>query len=66
MYEVADQFRRRCLAGSLSLLWPERPAWAPETLSSLLKAYLGHPDEGERSFFAKCRDQLVGQPEEVL
>ena len=65
VYEVADQFRQRCLAEGKSLLWPLQTSWTAANLSALWKAFIEHPDESKRSFLEKWHDQLLDEPEDV-
>jgi hypothetical protein len=65
IYDVADDFRRRCLVNRKSLLWPEKDAWTPENLSALWDAFIGRPDESKRTFLEKWRDQLADQDLDV-
>jgi MoxR-like ATPase len=65
IYEAADLFRRRCLSEGRSLLWPDARAWTSTNLASLWDAFIVKADTGERTFFEKWRDQLVGLPADV-
>ena len=65
IYEAADLYRRTCFTTGHSLLWPEREAWNPTTLRQLWEAIIGHPDEGERNFEEKLRDQLSPLPDDA-
>jgi len=65
VYKVADLFRERCLKEQKSLLWPDKNAWTLDHLDALWDAFIGHPDEGKRSFMEKWRDQLAGLPPDV-
>ena len=65
VYEVAGQFRARCLGEGKSLLWPQHASWTPDNLSALWKAFIEHPDEGKRTFLEKWHDQLLNEPEDV-
>jgi 5-methylcytosine-specific restriction protein B len=64
VYEVANQWRERCLERDGSLLWPdlEEPTWTVENLERLLEAFIGHPDEGSESFILKWKKQLESEP----
>src|ERR1051326_3423487 len=59
IYEAAERYRRTCFTTGHSLLWPEREAWKATTLRQLWEAIVGHPDDGERNFEEKLRDQLA-------
>ena len=65
VYEAANLYRERCLGAGVSLLWPDEPAWTPESIDALLDAYIGRPDEGKRTFLEKWREQLADQPRAV-
>jgi hypothetical protein len=64
-YEAADLFRKRCLMMGSSLLSPTVHCWTPDNLMSLWDAFMGHPDEGDRSFLEKLHDQLNQAPTEL-
>ncbi|MEZ4500953.1 MAG: hypothetical protein R2839_12975, partial [Thermomicrobiales bacterium] len=63
VYDVANQWRERCLESDRSLLWPdlEEPTWTVENIESLLDAFIGNPDQGKESFTAKWKRQLEDQ-----
>jgi 5-methylcytosine-specific restriction protein B len=67
VYEVAGQWRERCLEQDGSLLWPdlEERTWTVENLEALLDAFIGNPDDGSDSFTEKWRRQLGDQAEAV-
>src|SRR2546428_5174007 len=65
IYAAAERYRRTCFTTGHSLLWPERDAWKPTTLRQLWEAIIGHPDEGERNFEEKLRDQLSPLPDDA-
>jgi MoxR-like ATPase len=64
-YRAARLFRDNCLLGGGSLLWPGRQAWSVENLRALWSFVIGNPDETDRSFFDKLKDQLERAPEDV-
>lgn len=65
IYRVAELFRKRCLVQGSSLLWPNHHSWSAENLATLWEAFIGHPDEGKRTFFEKWKDQLSSQPKDI-
>ncbi len=65
IYELAEQFRERCLRDGGSLLWPGRQVWTVENITALWEAFIGNPDESDLSFFQKWERQLAGQNEDV-
>jgi 5-methylcytosine-specific restriction protein B len=60
IYRVADAFRANCLLRDGSLLFEGSTVWRPEVLDQIHKAFVATPDEGNRSFIVKFKDQ-VGQ-----
>jgi hypothetical protein len=65
IYEVANEFRERCLTTGNSLLWPTDTVWTAQNLSALWDAFVGHPDTGKRAFLDKWKGQLSGGFAEV-
>jgi hypothetical protein len=65
VYEAAKLFQMRCLVDGTSLLWPGRQAWTLPNMDALWEAFVGHPDEGPRTFFEKWHDQLADQAKDV-
>ncbi len=66
IYDVAAQFRRRCLAGGRSLLWPDIPAWTPENIDALYAALVDGAIHGnDQSFAEKFRQQLAPLGDDV-
>lgn len=65
VYEAAEFFRERCLSEGTSFLWPGHEVWNEENLSSMWGAFVDSPEEGQRTFFEKWRDQLADEPEDV-
>lgn len=58
IYAAAKLFCERCLVEDGSLLG-EGPLWTPENLGRLYDAFVKDPDEGDRSFTDKFRDQIA-------
>ena len=63
IYAAAKLFCERCLIADGSLLG-DGPLWTPENLRRLHDAFVKDPDEGDRSFTDKFRDQIAkaGEP----
>jgi len=66
IYEAADAFRNSCLLRNGSLLFEQVSLWRPELLESIHKAFVATPDEGDRSFIDKFRDQIQPTGTEVI
>lgn len=66
IYEAADAFRSNCLLRDGSLLFEQASLWRPELLDSIHKAFVATPDEGDRSFIDKFRDQIKPAGTEVI
>jgi len=64
IYEAAEQFREECLRRDGSLFFDRTPLWTVDNLTKLHEVFVGSPDEGERTFTDKFRDQIrpAGQP----
>jgi 5-methylcytosine-specific restriction protein B len=60
IYQAANAFRANCLLSDGSLLFDGAHVWRPEALDRLHNAFVATPDEGDRSFMVKFKDQ-VGQ-----
>ena len=66
IYEAADAFRNNCLLRDGSLLFEQASLWRPELLESIHKAFVATPDEGDRSFIDKFRDQIKPAGTDVI
>jgi 5-methylcytosine-specific restriction protein B len=66
IYEAADAFRNNCLLRDGSLLFEQTSLWRPELLESIHKAFVATPDEGDRSFIDKFRDQIKPAGTDVI
>ena len=64
IYEIADEFRQRCLTNGLSLLWPNDSAWVPANISAFRTA-LEKRVEVQGGFYAMLKAQLEDQPPSV-
>lgn len=65
IYEVAEQFRDRCLKRGQSLLWPDDGVWTVENLVALREAFMDHPLHGKRPFLDKLHDQIASLGKDV-
>lgn len=66
VYEVADAFRRDCLMRDGSLLLDETALWRADLLDRIHKVFVATPDDGERQFIDKFRDQISTAGPEVV
>lgn len=66
IYEAADAFRNNYLLRDGSLLFEQASLWRPELLESIHKAFVATPDEGDRSFIDKFRDQIKPAGTDVI
>lgn len=66
IYQAADVFRANCLLRDGSLLFDETSIWQPGTLQRIHTAFVATPDEGDRSFIAKFKDQISQAGQDVV
>ena len=66
IYQAAESFRANCLLSDGSLLFEDASIWRPEALDRLYKAFVATPDEGDRSFIIKFKDQIGQAGQEVI
>lgn len=66
IYEAAKVFRNNCLLRDGSLLFEQARLWRPELLERIHTALVAAPDEGDRSFIDKFRDQIKSAGPEVI
>lgn len=66
IYRVADAFRANCLLRDGSLLFDGASVWRPDTLDRIHKEFVATPDEGDRSFIVKFKDQIGQAGQEVV
>lgn len=64
-YESARAFRDRCLMADGSLLFGDAPVWTSANLDRLREKFIDAPDESERSFREKFKDQLRNESQAV-
>ena len=66
IYRVAQAFRDSCLLRDGALLFDNASIWRPDVLDSIHKAFVATPDEGDRSFIDKFKDQIGQAGQEVV
>lgn len=66
IYQAANLFRDHCLLGNRSLLFEDTAVWRLEILDRIHKAFVATPDEGDRSFIVKFKDQVGQAGQEVV
>ncbi len=58
IYQAADAYRANCLLRDGSLLFSDASVWRSDVLDRIHKAFVATPDEGERTFIDKFKDQV--------
>ncbi len=66
IYKAAEKFRDECLRADRSLLFDGEAIWTPENLDALHQVFVDAPDESERSFLEKFKDQVQPAGKEVM
>jgi 5-methylcytosine-specific restriction protein B len=66
IFDVSELFRSNCLLSNGSLLFQGTSLWHPSVLDGLRSAFIDAPDEGDRKFMAKLRDQIGKSGPEVI
>lgn len=66
IYQAAEAFRADCLLRDGSLLFKDASVWRPDVLDRIHKAFVATPDEGDRSFMVKFKDQIGEAGQEVI
>jgi 5-methylcytosine-specific restriction protein B len=66
IYEAANAFRANCLLRDGSLLFEGSTIWHREALERIHKTFVATPDEGDRSFIAKFKDQIAPAGQDVV
>ncbi len=66
IFQVAEAFRANCLLRDGSLLFDGASVWRPDVLDRIHKAFVATPDEGDRSFIVKFKDQIGQAGQEVV
>lgn len=57
-FAAAERFKDECLKRDGSLLFDGASVWTPDNLATLHRVFVASPDEGDRSFVDKFRDQV--------
>lgn len=66
IYQAADVFRTNCFLRDGSLLFEDASVWRPDILDRLHKVFVAAPDEGDRSFIVKFKDQISHAGQDVI
>lgn len=66
IYQVVEAFRANCLLRDGSLLFENAAVWRLDVLDRIHKAFVATPDEGDRSFIVKFKDQIGQAGQEVI
>ncbi|MDZ7891754.1 MAG: AAA family ATPase, partial [Rhodoferax sp.] len=66
IYEAAQTFRDNCLLRDGSLVFEGAALWQTDLLERIHKAFVATPDEGDRSFIDKFRDQVKPAGQDVV
>ena len=66
IYQAANAFRTNCLLRDGSLLFEQGLVWTPDALTRIHKAFVATPDEGDRSFIVKFKDQISQSGPDVI
>jgi 5-methylcytosine-specific restriction protein B len=66
IYQAVGAFRTNCLLSDGSLLFDGASIWRPDVLDRLHKAFVATPDEGDRSFIDKFKDQVGTAGQDVV
>ncbi|MCM3562929.1 AAA family ATPase [Hydrogenophaga intermedia] len=66
IYSVVEAFRANCLLRDGSLLFEGSFVWRSDVLEQIHRAFVATPDEGDRSFIVKFKDQVGKAGQEVI
>ncbi len=66
VYNAAGQWVDRCLRRDDSLFTPGHAIWSAAVVQDLHERFVERPDESNRDFMMKFRDQLAGAPPETV
>lgn len=66
IYRVAEAFRADCLLRDGSLLFDDASVWRPVVLDRIHEAFIATPEEGDRKFIVKLKDQIGQAGQEVV
>jgi 5-methylcytosine-specific restriction protein B len=64
--QAAEKFFSECLQQDGSLLFETETLWSTDVLGRFHSAFVAAPDEGDRQFIDKFRDQIRSQGKEVI
>lgn len=65
IYRAAESFRANCLLHDGSLLFEDASIWRTDVLERIHNAFVAAPDEGDRPFLVKFKDQISQAGQEV-
>jgi hypothetical protein len=65
IYDIALQWKNRCLLNNRSLLWPEEVTWTTENLERLFLHFVENIDKGSESFLEKLNRQIDDEPSAI-
>jgi 5-methylcytosine-specific restriction enzyme B len=66
IYKASEIFRTNCLLRDGSLIFDGASVWRSDVLVSIRRAFVATPDEGDRSFILKFKDQIGTAGQEVV
>ena len=66
IYQAANDFRDNCLLRDASLLFDDSSIWRLDVLERLHTSFVATPDEGDRSFMVKFKDQIGQTGQDVI
>lgn len=66
IFQAAAAFRDSCLLRDGSLLFEQASLWNADALGRLHKAFVAAPEEGDRPFLVKFKDQIGGAGRDVV
>lgn len=66
IYEAAQIFRDNCLLQDSSLVFDSAAIWKTDLLERIHTTFVATPDEGDRSFIDKFRDQVKPAGQDVV
>ena len=66
IYEASKSFRDNCLLQDGSLIFEGASLWQAELLEHIHRVFVAAPDEGDRSFIEKLRDQIRPAGQDIV
>lgn len=66
IYQAADAFRNDCLLRDGSLLFGDASVWRLDVLERIHKNFVATPDESDRTFIDKLKDQIGYTGQDVI